>query len=85
MKAGFQDERYLIRSRVSAPSTNRQIPREFSSRSSNGSASSGKSWKQSGRTNRAIAALPTDVDRESVDAGYGPPCCMAWPTSTPVG
>ena len=31
-----------------------------------------------------MARLPTEVDRPSDVAGYGPPCTMAWLTSTPV-
>src|SRR6185436_4212408 len=70
---------------VGMPSTSRHSPRGFSSRSSSGSPDCGKSWKQTGRTKRWIAAEPTEVSRESVVAGYGPPCCIAWQTSTPVG
>ncbi len=29
--------------------------------------------------------VPTEVARLSLVAGYGPPCTMAWQTSTPVG
>ena len=29
--------------------------------------------------------MPTDVERGSDVAGNGPPCTMAWLTSTPVG
>ena len=36
-------------------------------------------------TNRKILAEPTAVNRLSELAGYGPPCCMAFETTTPVG
>ena len=32
-----------------------------------------------------MASVPTEVVRVSEVAGNGPPCTMAWPTSTPVG
>ena len=32
-----------------------------------------------------MARVPTDVERPSEVEGYGPPCTMAWHTSTPVG
>jgi len=35
--------------------------------------------------NRSSAAVPTLVNRASLVAGQGPPCCMAVQTSTPVG
>ena len=32
-----------------------------------------------------MARVPMEVERLSEAAGYGPPCCMAWQTSTPGG
>ena len=32
-----------------------------------------------------MESVPTEVERLSEVAGNGPPCTMAWLTSTPVG
>src|SRR6188768_458161 len=67
------------------PSIKRQIPSGFAFRNSSGSEDSGKFCQASGRANRRMASVPTEVVRESVVAGYGPPCCIDGHTSTPVG
>ena len=54
---------------VSSPSISRQILRGLSSRSSSGKSDDGKFWYATGRANRWIAAVPTDVERGSVVAG----------------
>lgn len=54
---------------VSLPSISRQMLREFLFFNSTGNAESGKFWKQTGRTKRLMAKVPTDVNRESVVAG----------------
>ena len=60
----------------STPSTRRgSVPRP--SRSSAGSRPAGKPWNATGRRNRLIAAVPTEVVDGAVVAGYGPPCCWA--------
>ena len=59
--------------------------RGLPSRTASGSRAGGKFWWQTGRWNRRIARVPTDVERGSDVAGNGPPCTMAWLTSTPVG
>ena len=57
----------------------------LSSRSGSGSNDWGAPWYATGRRNRPIAAVPTDVLLSLVVAGHGPPCCMAGVTATPVG
>lgn len=57
----------------------------FSSRSGSGSRLWGAFWYATGRRNREIAAVPTDVLESFVVAGHGPPCCIAGMTATPVG
>ena len=47
--------------RVSSPSTRRQIPSGFSSRSSGGSTAAGAFCHATGRRKRRIAVIPTDV------------------------
>jgi hypothetical protein len=48
-------------SRVSSPSTRRQIPSGFSSRSSGGRVTAGAFCHATGRRKRRIAVMPTDV------------------------
>ncbi len=64
---------FYTEARVNFPSIIRTRPHGFSSRSSSGRSAAGKFWKQTGRAHRWIAAVPTDVKRSSVVAGYGPP------------
>lgn len=52
---------------------------------SSGNNSSFQFCQQTGRTNRFMEDVPTDVKRLSDVAGNGPPCIIAFPTSTPVG
>jgi len=54
---------------VNCPLICRQIPIRFALRSSTGNNFSAKFWKHTGRANRWIAAVPTEVKRESVVAG----------------
>ena len=65
--------------------TSRQMFSGLLSFNSSGSRLSGQSWKDWGRTNRRMASRPTEVKRESVVDGKGPPWCMEGHTSTPVG
>src|SRR6056297_2133925 len=52
---------------------------------SSGKMSSGIDWKQTGRSQRRIESVPTEVAPKFVEAGYGPPWTIASLTSTPVG
>lgn len=63
--------------RAQRPSTMRGVSSAGSSRSASGRACDGKPWKATGRRNRSIAAVPTEVEPLAVEAGYGPPCCCA--------
>ena len=67
------------------PSTRRGIARGLPSRSAGGSRSSGTDWYVTGRSQRSIAAAPTDVAALDVVEGHGPPCCIDQLTPTPVG
>ena len=60
-------------SRVSSPSTRRQIPSGLASCSSSGSTAAGAFCHTSGRRKRRIAVMPTDVWAGAEVAGYGPP------------
>ena len=48
-------------------------PRIQAQRNSVGSRSAGKLWKDTGRNQRAIAKVPTDVVAGAEVAGNGPP------------
>ncbi len=45
----------------------------------------GRFWNTTGRRNRLMAVVPTEVCNAFVLAGYGPPWCIAGTTATPVG
>ena len=47
--------------------------------------SAGTPCSATGRMNRRIASVPTDVLQDAEVAGHGPPCCIASTTATPVG
>lgn len=79
MVCNFKDSEFIT------PSTILLICNGLPFLSSSGRNSSGQFWKETGRTNRFTASGPTEVKRESVVDGNGPPCCMAYTTSTPVG
>src|SRR5690606_17358953 len=90
----FQQQRIMVVSTglfhsiaafVYSPFTIRQILRGFAFFSESGSSTSGTFWNATGRINRLIAVIPTEVVAGAVVAGYGPPCCIEYTTSTPVG
>src|SRR4051794_37305508 len=72
---------YLLHSLLNS----RQMPIGFSFFNSSGNRALSQFCQHTGRTKRLMAPVPTEVNRLSDVAGKGPPCCIALPTSTPVG